>query len=299
VVQNQFPTKGTYETEHSGGTNQSDQFKIDFEEITLVMRNSSKSFVKWSLALDQNLGPHDGGCGNCTPIVTVNSSTGAITKDIEFYTLGHYSKYVLPGATHIYSSNANGIDSVAFENPDGSKALIAYNDSTTSQAFTVQWGSQNFSYTLASNSAATFTWSGTQTGATPAVPATSQIQASSFASESGLETEFTGDTNGGYDLGYVNPNAYAVYNDVDFGTSVSQVSVRSASDGGGGTLEFHLDSENGTLIATATLPVTGGWQTWQTNTATVTGASGVHKLYVVFRGSSSSGIANLNWFQFQ
>jgi glucosylceramidase len=299
AIQNLFPAKAQYETEHSGGTYQTDQFNTDFEEITLVLRNSARSFVKWSLALDENLGPHTGGCGTCTPIVTVNSSSGAITKDIEYYTLGHYSKYVLPGANRIYSSNANGIDTVAFINPDSSKALVAFNDSTVSQAFQVQWGVNSLSYTLAAKSAATFTWTGTQSGPSPATPAAAQIQASSFNSESGLQTEFTTDTNAGYDLGYVVAGATAVYRNIDFGASVSSVNVRSASGGSGGTLQFHLDSPTGTLIATANLPVTGGWQTWQTGSTPVSGAAGVHDLYVVFQGTGANGIANLNWFQFQ
>jgi glucosylceramidase len=304
TVQNDFPMKGTWETEHSGGTWQTDQYTTDFIEITQVMRNSARSFVKWSLALDENLGPNLtqvggglGGCNTCTPIVTVNSQTGAVTKDIEYYTLGHYSKFVLPGATRIYSSNATTIASVAFQNPDGSKALFAFNDSTASQTFQAQWGTQSFSYTLPALGAATFTWAGTQTGMAD-VAATSQIQGSSYDSESGLETETTGDTTGVYDLGYVAPDAYAVYDNVDFGGGVTQVSVREASGGAGGTLELHLDSVGGTLISTVNLPITGGWQTWQTLSGTVSGATGVHTLYLVFRGTDA-GIANLNWFQFQ
>ena len=304
TIQNEFPTKGTWETEHSGGTWVTDQFSTDFVEITQVLRNSAKSFVKWSLALNQYLGPDLtqnaglGGCNTCTPIVTVNSQTGAITKDIEYYTLGHYSKYVLPGAKRIYSSNANGIVSVAFQNPDGSKALVAFNGAGASTPFTVQWGTQSFTYTLPSMAAATFTWSGTQ-NSTPTLPATSQVQGSSYSSESGLETETTSDAGGGYDLGYINPGASAVYKNVDFGTGVTGVSVRTASGGNGGTVEFHLDSPTGTLIASATLPVTGGWQTWQTVTAPASGASGVHDLYIVFSGGGSTkSIANLNWFQF-
>jgi glucosylceramidase len=302
IVQNAFPTMGAWETEHSGGTWQSDQFTTDFLEITQVMRNASRSFVKWSLALDQTLGPNLmedaglGGCATCTPIVTVNSATGAVTKDVEYYTLGHFSKYVLPRATRVYSSNNSAIASVAFKNPDGSKALVAFNNANTSHTFQVQWGMQSFSYSLPAFAAATFTWSGAQVG-TPATPATWQIQGSSYSSESGLETETTGDVTGGYDLGYVSPGAQAVYKNVNFGTSVSGVSVRTASGGAGGTLEFHLDSAAGPLIATATLPVTGGWQTWQTVTAPVSAASGLHDLYLVFRGSTA-GIANVNWLQF-
>jgi glucosylceramidase len=304
TVQNMFPTKGTWQTEHSGGTWITNQFVSDFMEITQVMRNSAKGYVKWSLALDQTLGPNLtqvggglGGCNTCTPLVTVNNQTGAITKDVEYYTLGHYSKYVLPGAKAIYSSNVNGIVSVAFINPDSSKALIAFNDTSSSDAFTVQWGAQSFSYTLPGYAAGTFTWSGTQQGIS-VTPATSEIQASSYSSINGMETEDTNDTTAGYDLGYLTQGAYAVYKNVDFGTGVSKVSVRTASAGNGGTATFYLDGTTGTPIATATLPVTGGWQTWQTVTAPVTGASGVHDLYVVIGGSTSS-ISNLNWYQFQ
>jgi glucosylceramidase len=285
--------------EHSGGTWVTGQFSSDFVEITHVLRNSAKAYVKWSLALDQSLGPNLtqnaglGGCNTCTPLVTVNNQTGAITKDIEYYTLGHYSKYVLPGAVRIYSSNANGIDNVAFANPDGSKALVAFNNTGSAQTFKVQWGTQSFSYTLPGFAAATFTWSGTQTG-TPTLPAASQIQASSYSSESGLQTEATSDTTGGYDLGYLTNGAYAVYKNVDFGSSVTKVNVRAASASTGATATFYLDSPSGSPIATVTLPATGGWQSWQIVSASVSGGSGVHDLYIVF----TSG-ANVNWFEFQ
>lgn len=302
LLQNQFPTLGNWETEHSGGAWIGAQFTSDMLEITQVLRNSGKAYVKWSLALNQNLGPNLtqnaglGGCNTCTPIVTVNSQTGAVTKDIEFYTLGHYSKYVLPGAVRVYSSNTPAIASVAFVNPDSSMALIAYNSSPSSQTFQVQWGTESFSYTLPATAAATFTWTGSQTGSTPPMAATAQIQGSSFSSESGLETETTGDSTGEYDLGYLTSGAYTVYQNVDFGSSVSQVNVRTASAGSGGTATFYLDSMTSTPIATVNLPVTGGWQTWTTVTANVSGATGVHNLYVIFNGASS--IANVNWFQF-
>jgi glucosylceramidase len=306
LLQHGYPALGNWQTEHSGGTWVADQFTSDFLEITQVLRNFGKSYVKWSLALDQSLGPNLtedvsglGGCNDCTPIVTVNSATGAVIKDIEYYTLGHYSKHVLPGAVRIYSSNTPAIASVAFLNPDGTTALIAFNNSSASQSFQVQWGAQSFTYTLPALAAATFTWSGTQSS-TPATAATAQIQASSFSSESGLETETTGDSSGEYDLGYISVGAYAVYKNIDFGSSVSELNVHTASAGNGGTATFYLDNMTGTPIATATLPVTGGWQTWQTVTASVSGASGVHDLYVVFGGGGTTGsIANVNWFQFQ
>src|SRR4029077_20849855 len=181
-----------------------------FPEIIQNMRNWARAFVKWSLSVDENQGPHTGGCSTCSPIALVNSTTGSISYSIEYYTLGHFSKYVLPGANRVYSSNAQGIVSAAFVNPapDNSRVLVAYNISSATQTFQVLWGTQTFTYTLPSLAAATFTWSGTQAG-TPAytVSAKSQIQASSFNSTAGnntpgnyqtwgLETELTSDTNG-------------------------------------------------------------------------------------------------------
>ncbi len=307
-MQNLFPSEGNWMTEHSGGTWIADQFTSDFLEITQVMRNAGKAYVKWSLALDQNLGPNLtqnaglGGCNTCTPIVTVNNQTGAITYDIEYYTLGHYSKYVLPGAVRVYSSNTPAVATVAFQNPDGSLALVAFNNARTTQTVQIQWGSsQSFSYTLPALAAATFTWTGSQAG-TPNVAAGAQIQGSSYSQESGLQTESTLDSTGEYDLGYLTSGSWAEYRNVDFGASgsLSTVSVRTASDGNGGTASFYLDNMTGQSVGSVTLPVTGGWQTWQTVSAPISAVSGVHTVYILFTGGgTTNSISNVNWFQFQ
>lgn len=296
ALHDSYPNLGEYETEHSGGTWISDQVKQDFEEITQVMRNWGRSYVKWSLALDASRGPHTGGCSTCNPLVTVSETNGAVTYDIEYYTLGQFSKFVQPGATRVYSSNALGFVSVAFKNPDDSKVLVVYNETRGPKSFQAVWGAQKFTYQLPSLSGATFTWSGTQ-GTLYTVPATQQIQASSYNDAFGLETETTSDTNGGYDLGYADNGDWAHYKNINFGSGVSAVNVRTASAGAGGTLEFHLDSTTGTLIATANLPVTGGWQTWTTVSTSVAATTGTHNVYLVFKGGN--GIANLNWVQFQ
>jgi glucosylceramidase len=301
TLYNKYPGKGNYQTEHSGGTWVKDQVKSDFEEITQVMRNWGRAYVKWSLALDENRGPHSGGCGTCSPLVTVNSKSGAIIYFVDYYTLGHFSRFVQPGANRVYSSNSTGVVTAAFVNPDGSKALVAYNDSTAAQAFTLQWGTQSVSYTLAAGAGATFHWSGAQSGSYK-LDAKSQIQASSYSTAAGLQTELTSDANGGYDLGYAADGGTALYKNVDFGTGVSGVRARVASGGNGGTLEFRLDSPSGTLIGSVSIPVTGGWQNWQTVSGAVSGASGLHELYVVFKevpGKGTPAIGNLNWFAFQ
>lgn len=298
ALNNQYPAKGHYQTEHSGGLwvgGDANQIVSDFKEITHVMRSAGKVFVKWSLVLDENRGPNDGGCDTCSPLVTVNSNTGQVSYNIDYYTLGHFSKFVLPGAERIYSSNAGGVVSVAFRNPDGSKALVAFNDTTGSKTFQVEWSGKSFSYTLPGYSGATFTWTGAQSGSYTVNPL-NQIQASSFDIMSGLVTESCKDTQGGYNLGYANNNDYAVYRNMNFTEDLTNVNVRVASFGGG-SVEFRLGSPTGTRLGSVTIPNTGGWQIWQTVNGPVSSVAGIFDLYIVFKGGDSIG--NISWFQFE
>ncbi|HTR41802.1 MAG TPA: glycoside hydrolase family 66 protein, partial [Pseudomonadales bacterium] len=127
--------------------------------------------------------------------------------------------------------------------------------------------------------------------------ATNQIRAANYDSMSAIGTEATSDTGGGLDVCDVNNtngDSYVAFNNIDFGTGPTSISVRVASAVAYGSVEFHLDSPTGMLIATVPVGNTGGWQSWQTLTASVSGASGVHRLFAVFKNAAS----NLNWFQF-
>jgi glucosylceramidase len=202
----------------------------------------------------------------------------------------------LPGAVRVYSSNGAGIVSAAFVNRDGSRALVAFNDSSERRSFQARWGTRVFTTALPAFSGATFVWSGAQNGET-VVSARDRIQASSFHETSGLQTETSSDTPGGFNVGYAEDGDFALYRGVDFGRRVTAVDVRVASAGSGGTLEFRVDAPEGPVIATAALPVTGGWQEWTTVTAPVARVSGRRDLYLVLHGQGQIG--NVNWFRFR
>lgn len=123
------------------------------------------------------------------------------------------------------------------------------------------------------------------------------IPAASYDGMYGIQAEPTTDTGGGLDVGYTDNNDYLLFKAVDFGRGVSTVAARLATASVGGTIEFHLDSTLGPLIATVPVATTEGWQRWVTSSAPAAGAAGVHDLYIVFRGAVS-GIANLNWTAF-
>lgn len=162
TVHNSYPTKETYFTECSGGE-WAPAFGENFAWTlkTLIVgstRHWSKGVLMWNLALDENHGPRKGGCGNCRGVVTINSTTGEVTRNLEYYAFGHASKFVKTGAVRIASDSTGGIDTVAFKNPDGSIALIAVNAATTPKTFSVSSASRTFSYSLPAQSGATFVW---------------------------------------------------------------------------------------------------------------------------------------------
>ncbi|MCL6592046.1 MAG: cellulase family glycosylhydrolase [Firmicutes bacterium] len=123
----------------------------------------------------------------------------------------------------------------------------------------------------------------------------SQIEAESYNSQSGVQTESCGE--GGQNIGYIENGDYVVYNNIDFGSGATGFEARVASNTSGGNIEIRLDSPSGTLVGTCSVSGTGGWQTWTTRTCTVSGASGAHNLILRFTGGSGY-LFNVNWFKF-
>jgi arabinoxylan arabinofuranohydrolase len=123
----------------------------------------------------------------------------------------------------------------------------------------------------------------------------SQIEAESYNSQSGIQTESCGE--GGQNIGYIENGDYVVFNNVDFGGGAASFQARVASNTSGGNIEIRLDSTSGALIGTCPVSGTGGWQTWVTATCNVSGASGIQNLILRFTGESGY-LFNLNWFKF-
>ena len=134
-------------------------------QVIDVLRNWGKSVVFWNLALDLNGGPTvQHGCSNCRGVVTIDDSAtpAIVTKNVEYYVLGHLAKYVQAGAYRIESNTFGGgnVDDVAFKNPDGSIAVLVFNGAQTPSQISLNWKGKTASYTLPGNAVATFSWTG-------------------------------------------------------------------------------------------------------------------------------------------
>jgi glucosylceramidase len=159
------PEKDAYFTECSGGDwspTFADNLKWFVQTLIIgATRGWAKGVILWNLALDEQHGPHTGGCGDCRGVVTIASTTGAVTRNVEYYALGHASRFVRPGARRIASmSDVDGFASVAFRNADdGSKALIVLNTTAADRAFAVTWAGRWFRYMLPAGAVVTLFWS--------------------------------------------------------------------------------------------------------------------------------------------
>lgn len=104
-------------------------------------------------------------------------------------------------------------------------------------------------------------------------------------------------TEGGESLGFIANGSWARYDGIDFGSEAKTFTANVSSANSGGTIELRLDSSTGKLIGSCTVNGTGGWDKWVNVSCNLSRASGTHDLYLVFKGSKSGYLFNLNYFQ--
>ncbi len=97
------------------------------------LNNHARTIIEWNLATDQNFGPRTpGGCHECLGAITVKND-GSISRNVSYYIIAQVAKLIKPGAVRVGHSTTAAIDMVAFQNTDGSKALLAWNDKPFNQ----------------------------------------------------------------------------------------------------------------------------------------------------------------------
>ena len=156
-----------YATGHIG-------FSTSELEIASI-RNWATAVNTWNIALDPHGGPvqpPNDGCRHCTGLVTIDPELHTVSFTRDFYQLGQLSKYVQPGAVRIGSNNfvtydtapitgniaSPGLDDVAFQNPDGTRVLLAYNNGIKPTTFSGEDDGYYFRYSIGPGETATFIW---------------------------------------------------------------------------------------------------------------------------------------------
>ncbi|WP_408059090.1 PQQ-dependent sugar dehydrogenase [Streptomyces canus] len=123
-------------------------------------------------------------------------------------------------------------------------------------------------------------------------------QAEHFGTASGVSVIAKDTAHGGNTVGDINNGDWIAFTPYVLSNAKS-LTARVSSGGTGGTLEIRAGSATGTLLGKATVPVTGGWETFQDVTANLSRAPrGTTTLYLVFKGSGTGALFDVDDFTF-
>lgn len=115
-------------------------------EMISDFNNGATGWTDWNILLDETGGPNH--VGNfCFAPIHNNAKQGYLERMSSYYYIGHFSRYIQPGARRIAcSSNRAQLQTTAFKNPDGSIAVIVMNAGDTKVDYKLFVGSQAITF---------------------------------------------------------------------------------------------------------------------------------------------------------
>ncbi|WP_210582462.1 PQQ-dependent sugar dehydrogenase [Streptomyces sp. GESEQ-4] len=123
-------------------------------------------------------------------------------------------------------------------------------------------------------------------------------QAEHFGKASGAKVQTRATAHGGETVGDINNGDWISFEPYVL-SNAKKLTARVASEGAGGKLEIRAGSPKGRVLGTATVPVTGGWETYQDVSTSLKGAPrGTTTLYLVFKGSGTGALYEVDDFTF-
>ncbi|WP_322725188.1 PQQ-dependent sugar dehydrogenase [Streptomyces spongiae] len=123
-------------------------------------------------------------------------------------------------------------------------------------------------------------------------------QAEHYGDSTGVTIQTKASAHGGKTVGDISNGDWISFKPYVL-SNATKITARIASDGAGGKLEVRAGSPTGRLLGSASVPVTGGWENFQDVSANLSKApSGTTTLYLVFKGSGSGGLFDVDDFTF-
>ncbi|GGZ68702.1 PQQ-dependent sugar dehydrogenase [Streptomyces bluensis] len=123
-------------------------------------------------------------------------------------------------------------------------------------------------------------------------------QAEHFNDSSGVTIQSKAGANGGKTVGDISNGDWISFKPYVL-SNATKITARISSGGAGGKLEVRAGSPTGRVLGTATVPVTGGWENFQDVSAGLSRAPrDTTTLYLVFKGSGSGGLFDVDDFTF-
>lgn len=143
LTHDSFPGKILLHTEGCTGYskfNSNDEVhngEIYGHDILGDLNAGSNGYIDWNLVLDNKGGPNHK-FNYCNAPIMVNSNKTDYIKNLTYYYIGHFSKFIMPGAKRIaFSRYTSDIEVTSFKNPDGSIAIILMNRNNFNKEYTI------------------------------------------------------------------------------------------------------------------------------------------------------------------
>ncbi|MBA4153093.1 glycoside hydrolase family 30 protein [Flavobacterium sp.] len=104
--------------------------------------NGTVGWTDWNILLDQNGGPNH--VGNfCFSPIHGDTSTGELIYTPSYYFIGHFSKFIKPGAKNISNSvSRSQLIATTFQNPNGELVTVVMNESDKELTYLLSNNSQ-------------------------------------------------------------------------------------------------------------------------------------------------------------
>lgn len=120
-----------------------------------------------------------------------------------------------------------------------------------------------------------------------------RTEAETIAWSRGLKTEKG--TNGIY-VTAINPGDYLEVRAVNFRKGANYFEANVAANATDGVIEIRLDSLTGTLLGSLKIKSTGSPATWENQSCPIKKQSGIHDIYLVFKGTGGN-LFNFDWWK--
>ncbi len=102
------------------------------------LNNWTEGYLDWNLVLNEEGGPNHVG-NYCDAPIIADTEKDKLHYNSSYYYIGHFSKYIKPGARRIaWSSELDDLEITAFKNPDGNIALIVMNETDEEKDFVLK-----------------------------------------------------------------------------------------------------------------------------------------------------------------
>ena len=112
-------------------------------------------FIDWNIFLDEKGGPNHAG-NYCDAPIMVDTRSGELMIKLSYDYIGHFSKYIKPGARRIgFTKYTDRLEMTAFKNRDQSVVLVMLNRNSQELPVTVELGDRIFQQVIPEQSIVT------------------------------------------------------------------------------------------------------------------------------------------------